>query len=360
MATQIIKIDALNPEEEKIRKTVDVLKNSGLVIIPTDTVYGIAADSNNEKALKRLYEIKQRPHHKPFSLLIDKKETIDKLATDLSPQAYSLIDKFWPGALTLILKAKTSGATIGLRMPDNSIALNLISKFGAPLACPSANLSSQSAPQTLEEALSDLDGKVDFAIDAGKTKLGTESTVVDLSSLPFRITREKALKKEEIQKVLAGKTVLFVCTGNSCRSVMAKALLEDRLRKRNRNDLEVLSAGIISLSQGSAPAEVREALKKEGIDLGKHSSLQVTPMMIKKADIILVMERIHEERVLQWVPEAKKRIFLLKEFVHSSRDNLSEGDSLLEIKDPIGKPFEYYEEIFNIIKEAIERLIEIL
>lgn len=349
---KIVKVDQANPDINFIKEAADILKNGGLVIMPTETVYGIAANMMDEKAVERLYEIKQRPKDKPFSVHIEEKLRIEDFARAIPPAAYKLIDKFWPGPLTLILKSKDKG-NIGLRMPDNEVALRVIAQAGVPIVCPSANLSGKQAPKNFKEAIKDLEGLVDFAIDSGNTKLGIESSVVDLTIEPLQVTREGAIKKEDIERVAKKKIVLFICTGNSCRSVMAMALLRKKMKEKNRADVEVSSAGIMLMGGLSATESTKDILKKDGMDVSGHLSQRVTNEMIKKSDLILVMEKVHEDRILQLAPEVKNRVFLLKEFAKIN-------DSNLDISDPIGKPIEFYEQTYSTIKESIERISNII
>ncbi len=350
--TRIVKADPLYPEHHIVKEAAEVLKRGGLVIIPTETVYGIAANMLNKDAVNRLYKIKNRPQDKPFSIHIERKDRVEEFTGAIPVCAYKLIDKFWPGPLTLILKSKDAGK-VGLRMPDNEIALRIIGQADVPLVCPSANISGKPAPTNFQEAIKDLEGLVDFAIDAGNTRLGIESSVVDLTVEPLQILRAGALKKEDIEAVAKKKIILFVCTGNSCRSVMAEAWLKKLLKEKNREDVEVFSAGILILAGLAVTEGTKEVLKREGIDVSDHRSKRITKDMIKKSDVILVMERLHEEKILSLAPEVKNRLFLLKEFAKINDNNLN-------IADPIGKPLEFYEKTFLVIKEAVERVSNII
>ncbi len=350
--TKIVRIDYKNIKNEVIHEASHIIKNGGLVIIPTETVYGIAAGMLNEKALERLYDIKMRPKDKPFSVHIAEKSRVEDFAIAIPVSAYKLMDKFWPGPLTLILKSIRSGK-VGLRMPDNEIALKIIKEVYDPVVMPSANLSDNPAPKNFEEAIKDLDGKVDLAIDAGETRLGIESSIVDLSRGEPEFIRIGAIKKEELQEVVSRKRVVFICTGNSCRSVMAEALLKKILQEKGRQDVEVLSAGTMMLSGLSVSSGTKEVLAREGIDVSTHLSQKMTRDMAHSCDLILVMERIHEDAVIRLAPEVRNRVFLLKEFAKIN-------DGRPDVADPIGRSADFYEKTFLIIKEAVERISQLI
>ena len=180
------------PPEDQIKKAIAVLKKGGIVIFPTDTVYGIGCRIDDKNAISRLYKIKKTPITQPFPLLVTKLNQVEKLAI-INKTGEDLIKKFWPGSLTIVLQSKKSKEKIGFRMPDSSFVCSLIDGEGEPIIGTSANLHGYPTPKSYEELDSDIIKLADFVLK-GECQLGVESTVVDVTSDVPKILRQGAIK----------------------------------------------------------------------------------------------------------------------------------------------------------------------
>ena len=208
---------------DDIPEAAAVIRSGGLVAVPTETVYGLAGNGLNEEAVCRIYEVKGRPSVKPLSLMVHDAAAFERYGIDVPVQALVLADRFWPGPLTIVVRARSEippivlagGNTVGLRCPDHPLTLELLRSCSVPLAAPSANPSGSPSPKTARQVLSYFDGKIDCVIDGGPCGIGKESTIVDMSALPFRILRQGALSPEEIAAVLADDMRVIGVTGGS-------------------------------------------------------------------------------------------------------------------------------------------------
>lgn len=198
--TAVIRINASRPSAVAVKKAALVLKKGGLVVFPTETVYGLGANLLDKKAVEKIYEIKKRPRNKPLTVHVADTASVKKIVGKIPPGAGKLIERYWPGPLTIILRDRR-GRKTGFRMPDNKIAFDLIKKAGVPVVAPSANISGNKPPTSAKEALRDLDGKVDIVIDGGRTAIGIESTVVDMTGRRPKVLREGAISRAEIERI---------------------------------------------------------------------------------------------------------------------------------------------------------------
>lgn len=215
----------------------DLIKAGGLVGVPTETVYGLAGNGLDARAVEKIYEVKGRPSVKPLSLMVSSCNEIKTYTVDAPEQATMLAEKFWPGPLTIVLKAASfipeivlaGGSTVGLRCPDSALTLKLLSEAGVPFAAPSANISGQPSPKNAQDVLAYFNGMIDGVIDGGECTLGTESTILDMSHLPYRILRQGALSEKEIQDALvAGMKIVGVTGGTGSGKTTAIHALEDQ------------------------------------------------------------------------------------------------------------------------------------
>lgn len=207
---RILKVDPAKPESEAIREAADAIRAGRLVIFPTETVYGLAANALDAEAVRRVFEAKKRPLSMPLPVQVGDKARIAEVAVELSRTARLLIERFMPGPVTLILRRNpaipdlvaSGGDTVGVRIPDNPVALALLQEAGVPIVATSANLSGQPDPLDADAAMKQVGGFVDVSLDAGPSLLGHASTVVDATVDPPRLLRRGALTIEQIREVI--------------------------------------------------------------------------------------------------------------------------------------------------------------
>nr|WP_205617940.1 L-threonylcarbamoyladenylate synthase [Caldisalinibacter kiritimatiensis] len=206
MKTKVLKIDINNLEKQKIEQGAEILKRGGTVAFPTETVYGLGANALDEKAISKIFKAKGRPQDNPLIVHIAEIEQLYDIVEEVPQRALDLIERFWPGPLTIIFKKNskvpdriTGGlSTVAIRMPNHPIALKLIKEANLPIAAPSANTSGRPSPTDASHVIEDLTGKIDMIIDGGATGIGVESTVLDLSTEIPTILRPGGVTKEDL------------------------------------------------------------------------------------------------------------------------------------------------------------------
>lgn len=220
-----MKTKVLKPNKKGLEIASKIIRKNGIVAFPTETVYGLGANALNEKAIKKIFKAKGRPGDNPLIVHISKKEYLEKLVLEVPQKAKKLIEHFWPGPLTIILKKNkkipdivtANLDSVAIRMPKNKTALGLIEKSKRPIAAPSANTSTRPSPTKAKHVIEDLDKKIDAIIKGHTVNVGLESTVIDLTTKIPTILRPGKITKEDIEKII-GKIKIKTKSGKETKS----------------------------------------------------------------------------------------------------------------------------------------------
>ncbi len=211
--TKILKVDPVNPELKLIEEAANVIRSGGLVVFPTETVYGLGANAYDPKAVIKIFKAKERPMDNPLIVHICKLSELEEASRKVPEEAYIIAEKLWPGPVTVIVwksdkvpcEVTTGLPTVAVRMPAHPVALKLIEFSGVPIAAPSANLAGKPSPTTPEHVIRDMYGRVDVILDAGETLFGVESTIIDVTRKPPVLLRPGPIPVEKLEEVLGIK-----------------------------------------------------------------------------------------------------------------------------------------------------------
>ncbi len=207
--SRIIEVDPENPDVEKLKEAAEVIRNGGLVVFPTETVYGLGANAFDEKACKKIFIAKGRPQDNPLIVHISSMDMLKDVASEVPKNALKFIERLWPGPLTVILRKKkgvpdvvtANLETVAVRMPSHPVARKLIELSQVPIAAPSANLSGKPSPTRFEHVLEDMNGRADVLINGGETPFGIESTIIDFTKDPPVLLRPGPLTPEQLSEI---------------------------------------------------------------------------------------------------------------------------------------------------------------
>lgn len=205
-----MKTEILKATEESIEKAVAIIKNGGVVGLPTETVYGLGANAFDSSAVEKIFEAKGRPKDNPMIVHVSSIDEVYPLVKEFPENAKKLAEKYWPGPLTIIMPksdkvpARTSGNldTVAVRMPSHPVMRKVIEKSGCPIAAPSANLSGSPSPTNAKYVFDDMDGRIELIIDGGECEVGLESTVITLATEKPRLLRPGGITPEQLEEVL--------------------------------------------------------------------------------------------------------------------------------------------------------------
>lgn len=361
MRTEYLSLDGTQGDAGKISHAARLLQAGALVAFPTETVYGLGADARNPQALAALAAVKDRRESKPFSLLVPSLRHAETLAGGFSRIAQKLARVYWPGPLTLVVPTR-AGGTVGLRLPDHLVARALLARCGFPLATPSANRSGTAELATAAQVRAALDGEIALILDGGPARQGRPSAVVRVQGETLHIQREGVIPGAELLET-AGPTVLFVCTGNTCRSPMAAGfcrlgmadlhraapLLQDQASADACQTLpfRVFSAGTNAVGGRPADRLAVAVMREVGVDISDHRTRSLTPEGLDRADWVFAMTRRQRDSILALMPASADRVQLL-----SSRNE--------DITDPVAGSFEMYRRVRDKIASCLRDVVKVV
>jgi tRNA threonylcarbamoyl adenosine modification protein (Sua5/YciO/YrdC/YwlC family) len=353
---------------DAVHRAVQAVAEGKLVVLPTETVYCLAASGLNEAGVKRVAALRGTAEP-PILALKSADDALDYVPV-MSPLGVRLARRCWPGPLTLRLPDDHPDSVVR-RLPEavrrevtvdghlhitvslNPVVTSMIRLLPGPLLLWPANKLDKPEPVTAREVIEQFDGQVDLVLDDGRTRFAQPASIVAVNDR-VQLIRGGVISEATLKR-FASFMIVVVCTGNTCRSPMAEILLKKRLSERlgcKMEELEdrgvlALSAGIAAMAGGRAAEEAVETMKLRGLDLAAHESQPLSDRLVRYADLILAMTRGHREAILAQWPDARDRVFLV------SNDR---GD----IADPIGGPAELYrrcaEQIDGYLDDWVKRI----
>lgn len=353
----IIRVESGQPDSFAIDRAVKVLDEQGIIAFPTDTVYGLGCRADSAKAVKSIYKVKGRDFKNPLILFLGKTEELGKYSRELPDYSDKLTRAFWPGPLTLVAKASPAvkqwgldkDGTIGLRVPDNALLQEIIKAAGLPLATTSANRSGAAESFSAPEVMGSLPGPVDLMLDGGEITRSFPSTVLDITGNHPVILRKGVISPNRIRQEigipvkLSKIQVLFVCTGNTCRSPMAEGYLKHILPKEWKDKVVVKSCGTGAMPGMPAMGNSQQAAAHNGFDISQHRSSSCTQDRVRQSDLIIALEEKHRQDIKKLAPE--------------NEVNLLSPDG---VPDPIGGTLEDYLKTLDLIKAEMPDVLELI
>ena len=366
---EYFKVDSTKPKAHAINRAAELIRAGGIIVYPTDTLYGFGVNIKNSLALNKLFDIKGREESKPISLMVNSKTQIESLVGPLNLEESRILNSLLPGKVTLLFEAKLhieirgikEWKKLGFRIPDSKLCMELITHVDGPISSTSVNLANQQNLVTADQIIEKFGRKIDLILDAGPITSEKGSSVLDTTTSPPTLIREGDISKSKIEEKLGHEIyshypekfiITFICSGNICRSPMAEGILKKIIEGTKYKDLvEINSAGTLNLGGSPAALEAIDVAQDYGIDLSDHSSTYVSRDIVRRAHLIICMALDHYNYLTRRYPEFKDKIILLKQWkVQKKLANPS-------IADPIGHNLNFFTRTFKEISDEIKRIL---
>lgn len=369
MPAVVLDLRSAEDSRDVVHRAVQALVEGKLVAFPTETVYSLAASALDEQAVVRLLTAKRRPADKPLTLAVKSAEDALDFVPRMSPLGLRLARRCWPGPVTLLMQdadedslvqqlpssvqhAVAPHGELGLRVPAHTSVLEALRLLAGPLVLTGAHREGKAPSLTAVEVSAALGEDVQLILDDGRSRYGQPSSIVRVGPQGYELVRAGVVNEQHLKR-LSSMLVLFVCTGNTCRSPMAEGICRQLIAERlqcpsqqlSDRGVTIMSAGIAAMAGGRPSPEAVLAMQTYGISIKDHESQPLTAQLARHADAIFVMTRSHRQAILAEWPDAADRVALLCQ-------------DQSDIPDPIGGPPELYQRCADRMKTEIAAWVQ--